>query len=77
LEVRCWPYRDAGTNWWALNAESESASIRLRLAETGVSRLPFESLKIAAGEAFDAVDAYYLFEFIKQELSPPPDDMPR
>lgn len=69
LEVRRWPYRHAGANWWAFDAVGASVSISLRFAETGTRHLPIESPANAAGEVVDAVDAHYLFEFIERELT--------
>jgi hypothetical protein len=70
VDVERWPYRHAGTTWWAFDAEGSGGSVSLTFVETGKTQLPTASPANGTGEVADAVDAHYLLEFLARELSP-------
>jgi hypothetical protein len=72
IEVKRWPYRYAGTTWWAFHAEGSDGSVSLAFVETGKTMLPVTSPIGGTGEVADAADAHYLLEFLERELSPSP-----
>lgn len=69
VEIRRWPYRYAGSTWWAFDAEGPGSHVSLTFAETGTTKLPITSPVDGTGEVADAVDAHYLLELLERELS--------